>query len=219
MKKQCLWCKEEFEATRNMKYCNKHKEAAKREKRRERDRRYYQKNKYKKIVEQKGTTSLGPHMKLIKPITYLGSNIPFTEFLHEYKVIKNNSSKRVGRISKGKQHRWYDNTNLEYGEPAPIGIMNTHNYATYQDYHTFSVTIQLRNRKPCTECTDNNQVRDLKRAETTCKHCGLVLENTSALMSWTAEDTSHAKGTKDLQDIAWQRYWEQAHYIDDKNNL
>ena len=105
---------------------------------------------------------------------------------------------------------------MEYDRPAPLGIQNTHNFATFDDYVNTSITYKLQNRPDCPECGCNVHIKDLKHVNICCSQCGLVLEPGEGLMSWTATDTMYAKSSKDLQDIAWKQYWLNVAVLDNK---
>ena len=156
-KRVCAWdnCDKEFDVKSlfsREKYCDEHKKEAQKSNALKRRINYYKRNKKREILSRLGTGNEGGHPNLIQPLTYLGFNIPYTEFIKEQQVIKNllryNNSVTV--IYKGKKTNnnvWIDNCKtMEYGENQPIGIQQTHNYATFDDYYHTAKHYLLKDR-------------------------------------------------------------------------
>jgi len=186
---------------------------AKREKRRLRDRRYYQKHKLRKKLKNLGSTNSDYHLKLQIGPTYLGSYIPFHQFYHEYlnvtKLRNVTFSKSVGTKGEIK------------------GLNGTHQYVTGDDYHTFNVSYTMKTHGRCTnpECPSHQVeganeplilIKDLKHAETICKHCGFILNaiylpdtGRGGRMAWTNVDIYKAQlEEQPVQTGAWNGYWQ-----------
>jgi len=131
--------------------------------------KYYKRNKKKSILSQIGTTTLSKH--------------PNPDFERE-KTIVENEKKRTFHTTKYKKgltnnYAWIDNCKtMEYGENQPIGIQQTHNYASFDDYYQFSISLFLSETPPCPECGATTQCKDLKRLDVCCTNpkCGLVIK-------------------------------------------
>jgi len=170
--------------------------------------------KYKKIKEVKelGTGGLGKSAKLVRPLFYLGVKIAFSEFREEQIVIKNNgvNNNGVTRIYKGRKTNnniWIDNCKtMEYGESQPIGIQNTHKYATFDDYYHTAKHHLLKDRGSCPLCGCKEHYKT--DIDVSCASCGLVLETNPKLMGWTHKDVNDADTLKTtVQDVAWNKFW------------
>lgn len=199
------------------KYCDEHKKEAQKSNALKRRINYYKRNKKREILSRLGTGNEGGHPNLIQPLTYLGFNIPYTEFIKEQQVIKNllkyNNSVTV--IYKGKKTNnniWIDNCKtMEYGENQPIGIQQTHNYATFDDYYHTAKHYLLKDRGECPHCGCKDHYKS--KIDVSCAMCGLVLEVNTKLMAWTNVDVRESEISKrtreplSVQDVAWSKYW------------
>ena len=217
--KICRWCGIEFEAKYNREmYCDEHKEIAKKDKTAKRRLEYYKRNKRKITTEQLGTGSLGPHLIKNQIVTYLGGNIPFTDFIDEGKLIHKNScnSQSVTRISKSNNTFIDYSGTIEYGTTQPLGLQNTHKGATFDDYVNMDITYKLQNRPECPECGSTIHIKNLKHINISCAECGLVLESGEGLMATTHTDKINSTNQRDLQDIGWKMYWIQQAFLDNK---
>lgn len=185
--RKCAWCGEDFPVKSLFsrdKYCDLHKKEAQKSKTLRRRVKYYKQNKRREILRQIGTTTIGVKPNICSPLFYLGVKIPFSEFVEEQLLIqkerkRNNSVTTIYKGKKTNNNVWIDNCKtLEYGEPQPTGIQNTHNYATLDDYYQFSISLFLTETPPCPECGAKTQCKDLKRADTCCTNqkCGLVIK-------------------------------------------
>jgi hypothetical protein len=178
---------------------------------------HYKRNKKAVNVKELGTISLGQHARLCMPLFYLGVKIPFTEFIDEQKVIKNNcvNNNGVTGIYKGRKTNnniWIDNCKtMEYGESQPIGIQNTHKYATFDDYYHTAKHYLLKDRGECPHCGCKDHYKS--KIDVSCAMCGLVLEVNTKLMAWTNVDVRESEISKrtseplSVQDVAWSKYW------------
>lgn len=187
IERECAWCGELFPVKSLFsrdKYCDKHKKEAMKSRKLKDRIRHYKRYKHIKEVNELGTGGLGKSLKICEPLFYLGVKIPFSEFVEEQRVIKNNCNNNNGvtRIYKGRKTNnniWIDNCKtMEYGESQPIGIQNTHKYATFDDYYYFSISLFLDETPPCPECGATTQCKDLKRLDVCCTNskCGLVIK-------------------------------------------
>jgi len=221
-KRVCAWdnCDKEFDVKSlfsREKYCDEHKKEAQKSNALKRRINYYKRNKKREILSRLGTGNEGGHPNLIQPLTYLGFNIPYTEFIKEQQVIKNllkyNNSVTV--IYKGKKTNnnvWIDNCKtMEYGENQPIGIQQTHNYATFDDYYHTAKHYLLKDRGECPHCGCKDHYKS--KIDVSCAMCGLVLEVNTKLMAWTNVDVRESEISKrtreplSVQDVAWSKYW------------
>jgi len=173
---------------------------------------YYKRNKQHEILKQIGTTTMSVNPQLCEPLTYLGADIPNTEFVEEqlliHKEVKRNNG--VTTIYKGKQTNnniWIDNSQtLEYGETQPCGIQNTHNYATFDDYYNTAKHHLLSDRGKCPECGCPDHYKSDK--DVACAFCGLILETNPKLMGWTNKDVYDSQVLNmTTQEVAWDKYW------------
>lgn len=163
--KHCNWCGTPFDPTHwNEQYCEPHREEAKKEKTRLRRRSYYYRNKKAQILSQLGTTTMSPHAN--------------PNFDRELEIVEKELKKiSVTTNSKGKRKVNFDYQepkNLEYGDLTPIGIMITHNYATFDDYVQTSISYWMQSQGPCPECESGKHLKDVSRCEVACE-CGLLL--------------------------------------------
>lgn len=200
--RKCAWCGEDFPVKSLFsrdKYCDLHKKEAKLE--RDRLKKRDKKNK-SKIMMRVGTDTTSPHLRLIKPVTYLGCDIPFTEFIQEQKVIQN-LKKHNNRGSINSKNKWLDHdTNygkIEYGETQPCGILNTHNYATLDDYYHTAKHYLLKDRGECPECGCKEHYKT--DIDVSCAECGLILESNTNLMGATDVDVVDSENTKKRKNI------------------
>jgi hypothetical protein len=222
--RKCAWCGEDFEVKSLFsrdKYCDKHKKEAQKSRKLKDRINHYKRNKKEVNVKELGTISLGQHARINHPVCYLGFSIPFSEFIDEQKVIKNNSINNNGvtGIYKGEKtnnYVWIDNCEtMEYGEPQPSGIQNTHKYATFDDYYYTAKHYLLKERGRCPnpECESTEHYKSDK--DICCAGCGWVLEVTTNIMSWTHQDVIDSEVTKKtqnpltVQNIAWDKYWKE----------
>ena len=213
--RECAWCGELFEVKSLFsrdKYCDEHKKEAQKSKTLKRYVKYYKKNKQHEIMRTLGTVTNSPHLKICDYLTYLGVKIPFSEFVEEQRIIKNikKGNNTVSTIYKGKKTNnniWIDNCKtIEYGEPVPIGIQQTHNYATFDDYYTTAKHHLLSDRGSCPECGCKEHYKT--EIDISCSECGLILETNPKLMGWTHKDIIDADITgTTTQDVAWNKYW------------
>lgn len=201
IKRKCAWCGEEFEVKSlfsNDKYCDEHKKEAKREKTFNRVRSHYKRFKHSVDINKLGTDNTGPHpiidFGIARKYTYLGCYIPGIEFWREGNVIQKllKSNKGVSVIYKGEKTNsnvWIDyQGQAEYGEPAPLGIQRTHNYASFDDYVNTSLGYLMQFRPPCPECGCRTHYREVKRATISCHECGLLLSGPPSLGRFSYPD-------------------------------
>lgn len=187
-----------------------HKNEAKLERDRKKKAKKYKENKHRLNVEQLGTNSLGKHLRLVVPLSYLGVGIPFTEFIQETKVIQKQLSRNKG--GKGKYEvKWidydYKPTSLEYDKPKPTGTQITHNYASFDDYYKNAKEYHLTvDSGRCKECGSNDQYKTDN--DVCCAWCGLVLESNPKLMGFTSKDVYDSQVLNmTTQEVAWDKYW------------
>jgi hypothetical protein len=221
-KRVCAWegCEKTFTVQSlfsRQKYCEQHKGEAQKSNALKRRTEYYQRNKRRINIEELGTISLGKRVRFALPLFYLGVKIPFSEFREEQKVIKNNSvnNNSVTGIYKGRKTNnniWIDNCKtMEYGESQPIGIQNTHKYATFDDYYANAKHYLLKERGECPHCGCKDHYKS--KIDVSCAMCGLVLEVNTKLMAWTNVDVRESEISKrtreplSVQDVAWSKYW------------
>ncbi len=164
--------------------------------------KYYKKNKKKSILSQIGTTTLSKH--------------PNTDFEREKTIIQNEKKRTFHTTTyKGKKTNnniWIDNCKtMEYGENQPIGIQQTHNYATFDDYYHTSKHYLLKERGSCPDCGCKEHYKS--DIDVCCAECGLVLEVQTKIMAWTNIDVRDSEISQrtieplSVQDIAWNKYW------------
>jgi len=129
-----------------------------------------------KKLRMKGTISLGPHLRQIQPLTYLGAEIPYTRFIKEIKVIRKDKKRTLNeRRDKGIKS-WKGNINGGGSPGMTDRTMTTHGYVTpYEvaNHHTkelLNVPVTV-----CPECEGREIIKDTKHAEIVCRTCGLVL--------------------------------------------
>lgn len=100
---------------------------------------------------------------------------------------------------------------MEYGESQPIGIQQTHNYATFDDYYLNAKHYLLQDRGKCPHCGCKEHYKS--DIDVCCADCGLVLEIQTKIMGWTNVDVRESEISQrtieplSVQDIAWNKYW------------
>lgn len=141
---------------------------------------YYKRNKQHEILKQIGTTTMSVNPQLCEPLTYLGADIPNTEFVEEqlliHKEVKRNNG--VTTVYKGKYSYAKKTTKLTaIDKPVgQYGIQLTHNFATLNDYHKEGLNLILKHQtKKCPDCNQTETTKDQRHAEIQCSNCGLVL--------------------------------------------
>jgi hypothetical protein len=215
IKRECQWCGKEFEVKSLFsrdKYCDEHKKEAAKSNVLKAKVAYYKRNKRAINIKMLGTTSIGVNPSLCEPLFYLGVKIPFSEFAKEQILIqkeckRNNGIPTIYKKGITNNNVWIDNSHtLEYGEPQPSGIQNTHKYATFDDYYHTAKHHLLSDRGKCPECGCPDHYKTDK--DVSCAFCGLILETNPKLMGWTDKDISESQITKTtVQSIAWNKYW------------
>jgi hypothetical protein len=164
--KTCEWCNTPFDPTHwNQIYCVDHREEAKKEKDRLRQREYYKRNRKAQILRQLGTTTMSPH-----PNPDPERELQIVEKEVRRISVRTNSKKGKAKINVD----YHEPKVLEYGDLTPMGIQVTHNYATFDDYVNTSVSIWMTSQGPCPECESGKHLKDFSRCETACE-CGLLL--------------------------------------------
>lgn len=141
---------------------------------------YYKRNKQHEILKQIGTTTMSVNPQLCEPLTYLGADIPNTEFVEEqlliHKEVKRNNG--VTTVYKGK-YSYAKKTTKLMAIDKPVGqygIQLTHNFATLNDYHKEGLNLILKQqKKKCPDCNQTETHKDQRHAEIQCSNCGLVL--------------------------------------------
>jgi len=199
------------------KYCDKHKKEAQKSRKLKDRVNYYKRNKKHEMLKQLGTTTMSVNPNLSEPLFYLGVKIPYSEFVKEQMLIHKESKRNNGVTTIYKKgitnnNVWIDNScHMEYGEPQPSGIQQTHNYASFDDYYLNAKYYLLKDRGSCPDCGCKEHYKSDK--DICCSDCGLVLEVTSNLMSWTHQDIIDSEKTKKslnpltVQDVAWNKFW------------
>lgn len=143
---------------------------------------YYKRNKQHEILKQIGTTTMSVNPQLCEPLTYLGADIPNTEFVEEqlliHKEVKRNNGvttvyKGKNSYAKGRMKFTHINPKIENYQ---IGIQITHNYANFNDYSSeFTKTVFKQKTRKCPDCNQTETTKDQRHAEIQCSNCGLVL--------------------------------------------
>lgn len=206
--RKCAWCGEDFPVKSLFsrdKYCDLHKKEAQKSKTLRRRVKYYKQNKRREILRQIGTTTIGVKPNICSPLFYLGVKIPFSEFVEEQLLIqkerkRNNSVTTIYKGKKTNNNVWIDNCKtLEYGEPQPTGIQNTHNYATLDDYYHTAKYYLLKDRGECPECGCKEHYKT--DIDVSCAECGLILESNTNLMGATDVDVVDSENTKERKNI------------------
>lgn len=213
--RKCAWCGEDFPVKSLFsrdKYCDLHKKEAAKSKTLKRYVKYYKRNKRHEVMRTVGTITNSPHPRIGAGIYYLGVKIPFSEFVEEQRIITNmkKGNNSVSTIYKGKKTNnnvWIDNCKtLEYGEPQPTGIQNTHNYATLDDYYHTAKYYLLKNKGTCPQCGCKDHYKT--DIDVSCAECGLILESNTNLMGWTHKDVTDSQVFETtVQEVAWNKYW------------
>jgi len=157
--RKCKWCPDWFEYSHgNSKYCSDTcKKEALLEQKRNYQRAYRWKNRRETELKKMGTAMIGAHR--------------IDDIQIESVVVRRERNRVLFStvISKDKRFK------------SEIGIMVTHPYATANDYFQHNLTlITGLPISTCVECYSQDIMKDYKRAEVVCHHCGLVLQGPPA---------------------------------------
>lgn len=215
-KRICNWygCNEVIIGRGNIKYCQRHRADARKERSRQTSKRHYDKNKKRINIKEIGTTSKRYHPKLDSGPSYLGVTIPFYAEFESIQKLKNqlNFKSVRGYSKEGKDKLPYQ-------------------YITRDDFHKFNVTYTMRAYRKCPFCKDDDNratmprmfIKDLKRAEIICQKCGTVLnapnipdDGKGGNMAFTNRDIAISQyknpakkpiDMKNVQSVAWSNFF------------
>lgn len=189
--KTCRWCKNPFTThIPNELYCStEHRQEAIKESKRKHRNKIYKNNKKTSILSQIGTTTLSTH--------------PNPDSEREIEIIQKEMKRTFSTTSskKGiKNNQWIDHQGeMEYGEIPPCGVLNTHNYASFDDYYQTAKHHLLTSKGKCPECgCPDHYKTDM---DVSCAFCGLVLEGNPNLMGATVNDVVDSENSKKRKEI------------------
>lgn len=219
----CRWCNRPFFSEKhNTLYCSyKHRYESILESNREWRQRNKEKTRRNKLFKKKGTIDLKKQDRT--PITYLGRNIPGSEWYDEQVTIhKLKKSTFNYPYSKGKQ---------KGPSCSSEGHSPYHHHVTEEDLHHFSVSYLKENNVKCPEC--GNKKNEIIQGLVICRKCGMVLkappvhpgfEVYDLVPTWklapTVQDLTMAKkSSKVAFKLAKTHYWEQVGILDPEPDI
>jgi len=213
--RNCRWCKKNFyDHQPNKLYCSsQHQYWALRNNKNKYDRKYYRKKKKELILKCKGTLDLKKPEN--QPATYLGVNIPGSEWVDETLKIQELKKKTFsGTIYRGKKN-----------DPQKGGSSLSHQYMTLDDLYHFSISYLKEKNVKCKEC--GTRTNEVTHGLVICRGCGLVLkappvhpgyivDDTVPLwkVAPTVQDVKKTNTSKEAHELAFSHYWVQVGILD-----